>query len=346
MTDTSNNENVKNSENKTKKASTKYDSPWKDILQTYFKEFMQFFFPAGHDLIDWTKKIEFLDKELEEVTKDAEIGRRFADKLVKLYLKNGEEEWLLVHVEVQSQEESDFAARIYTYNYRIYDRYKKTVVSLAVLGDSNPNWKPSQFGYSLFGCTLNFQFPVVKLVDYQQRLSELEKDNNPFATVVMAHLAALNTISDRNERKVQKLALVRRLYEQGLQEQDVINLFAFIDWMMTLPPNLEVEFNKEVQQLEARQSMKYITSIERNAREEGKKEGKEEGKEEGKKETLIKGISLGLRLKFGNSGRDLLPEIEAIEDVNILDAILEAIETVATLDELRQIYQLTNEDKA
>ncbi len=282
-------------------------------------------------------KIEFLDKELEEVTKDAEIGRRFADKLVKLYLKNGEEEWLLVHVEVQSQEESDFAARIYTYNYRIYDRYKKTVVSLAVLGDSNPNWKPSQFGYSLFGCTLNFQFPVAKLVDYQQRLSELEKDNNPFATVVMAHLAALNTTSDRNERKVQKLALVRRLYEQGLQEQDVINLFAFIDWMMTLPPNLEAEFNKEVQQLEARQSMKYITSIERNAREEGKKEGKEE--------TLIKGIALGLRLKFGNSGQDLLPEIEAIEDINILDAILEAIETTDTVDELRQTYQPANGDK-
>jgi hypothetical protein len=270
---------------------------------------------------------------LKNLCKDAEIGRRFADKLVKLYLKNGEEEWLLVHVEVQSQEESYFAARIYTYNYRIYDRYKKTVVSLAVLGDSNPNWKPSQFGYSLFGCTLNFQFPVVKLVDYQQRLSELEKDNNPFATVVMAHLAALNTTRNRNERKVQKLALVRRLYEQGLKEQDVINLFAFIDWMMTLPPNLEAEFNKEVQQLEARKSMKYITSIERNAREEGKKE------------TLIKAIALGLRLKFGNSGQELLPEIEVIEDVKTLDAILEAIETTDTVDDLRQIYQSENGDK-
>jgi hypothetical protein len=54
---------------------TAYDSPWKDILQTYFEEFMQFFFPTAHNQIDWTKKLEFLDKELEEVTKDAEIGR-------------------------------------------------------------------------------------------------------------------------------------------------------------------------------------------------------------------------------------------------------------------------------
>ena len=271
---------------KSKNPPTEYDSPWKDILQTNFKEFMQFFFPAAHDEIDWTKKIDFLDKELEEVTKDAEIGRRFADKLVKLYLNNGEEQWVLVHVEVQSQEESDFAARMYTYNYRIYDRYKKSVASLAILGDDNSNWKPSQFGYSLFGCTLNFQFPIVKLLDYQLLLSELEIDGNPFATVVMAHLAAMNTRSDRNERKVQKLALVQRLYQQGFKKQDIINLFAFIDWMLTLPSDLSAEFDKELQQLEARQSMKYVTSIERNAR----------------KESLLEGIEVGLSVKFGSEG--------------------------------------------
>jgi hypothetical protein len=318
-------------DNQPKNPPTAYDSPWKDILQIYFKEFMQFFFPAVHDQIDWTREIQFLDKELEEVTKDAEIGRRFADKLVKLYLKNGQEELLLVHVEVQAQEEQEFAARMYTYNYRIYDKYKKSVMSIAVLADSNPNWRPSQFGYSLYGCTLNFQFPTVKLIDYQQRLAELENDRNPFATVVLAHLTALNTTSDRNERKVQKLALVRRLYEQGFEKQDILNLFAFIDWMLTLPPNLEAEFNIEVQQLEARRPMKYVTSIERDARKEGKKEA------------LIKGISLGLRLKFGDRGQDLLPEIEAIEDVDTLEAILEAIGTTATVDELRQTYQPTIE---
>jgi hypothetical protein len=59
---------------------TEYDSPWKDIIQIYFPEFMKFFFPAAYDEIDWDKGIEFLDKELQEAVKDAEIGRRFADK--------------------------------------------------------------------------------------------------------------------------------------------------------------------------------------------------------------------------------------------------------------------------
>ena len=44
------------------------------------------------------------------MVRDAELGRRKADKLVKLYRTNGEENWILVHVEVQSQEEDDFPA--------------------------------------------------------------------------------------------------------------------------------------------------------------------------------------------------------------------------------------------
>jgi cell division protein ZapA (FtsZ GTPase activity inhibitor) len=257
------------SDEATKNPPTKYDSPWKDILEIYFKDFIEFFFPVAYNQIDWTKKIEFLDKELQEVTKDAEIGRRYADKLIKVHLKNGKEEWVLVHIEVQSQEEDDFALRMYIYNYRIFDKYKKTVASLAVLGDAKENWRPSSFGYNLFGCSLNFEFPIVKLIDYQQRLTELENSGNPFATVVLAHLAALNTTEDRSERKVQKLALVRSLYEKGFDEQEVINLLAFIDWMLTLPPDIEAEFKLELKQLEAGREMKYVTTFERDARQEG-----------------------------------------------------------------------------
>lgn len=54
---------------------------------------------------------------------------------------------------------------------------------------------------------------------------------------------------------------------------------------------------------------------------------------------LLEGISLGLKLKFGTEGNSLLPEISAQRDVEQLRAILAGLETVNTLDELRQIYQ-------
>lgn len=206
------------------------------------------------------------------------------------------------------------------------------------MGDEGINWRPNQFGYDLFGCRVDFQFPIVKLLEYKHKQADLEVSRNPFATVVMAHLAALETRSDRLKRKQEKLALVRRLYEQGFRREEVINLLAFIDWMLTLPSELEQEFQYELERLEVERKMRYVTSFERLGIEKGMEEGIEQSKNQLRR-GLIKGISWGLKLKFGESGQSLLPEIESIEDVEKLSAILEAIETVDSVDELRKIYQ-------
>jgi len=118
----------------------------------YFAEFMAFFFPQAHAGIDWSRGHEFLDKKLQQVVRDAELGRRRADKLVKVWRKNGDEAWVLVHVEVQAWEEAAFAERMYVYNYRLFDRYRRRVASLAVLGDEREGWRPNRFGYELWGC--------------------------------------------------------------------------------------------------------------------------------------------------------------------------------------------------
>ena len=302
---------------------TEFDSPWKDILQRYFEEFMLFFFPQAHGEIDWTREPEFLDKELQQVIRDAELGRRLVDKLVKIYRIGGEETWVLVHIEVQAQEESDFSARMYTYNYRIYDLYKRSVASIAILGDDRADWRPSQFGYQLFGCRVDFQFPVIKLLDYQQRQSELEASRNPFATVVMAHLAAVQTRNDRLQRKQQKLALVRRLYSLGFEREDIINLFQFIDWMMSLPLELEREFWQEFRDFEESRRMRYVTSVERLGIRLG----------------LLEAIELGLELKFGTQALAIMDSVSRIYDIEQLRAIKSGIKTVSNLEELRQIYQ-------
>jgi hypothetical protein len=306
---------------------TEFDTPWKDILQFYFKDFMLFFFPQAHGEIDWTYTPVFLDKELQQVVRDAALGRRLVDKLVKIHRTGGEETWVLVHVEVQAQEESDFAGRMFTYNYRIYDRYKRSVASLAVLGDERTKWRPSQFGYELFGCKVDFQFPVVKLLDYEQRWSELETSRNPFATVVMTHLKAQETCQNRIERKRWKLTLTKRLYELGFEREDVINLFGFIDWMMSLPEELQQEFEQELSQYEEEKKMSYITSIERRGIQKGIELG------------LIEGIELALELRFGSLGLSLVPEISQINDIEKLRAIKAALKTVQTVEEIRSIYQ-------
>lgn len=325
---------------------TEFDSPWKDILQRYFEEFILFFFPQAHEQIDWTSTPEFLDKELQQVVRDAELGRRLADKLVKIYLKSGSLAWVLIHIEIQSQEESDFAERMFSYHYRIYDRYKISVASLAVLGDERKNWRPNQFGYELFGCSIGFRFPVVKLLDYRQQWSALEESRNPFATVVMAHLKANETRENRNQRKEWKLSLTRRLYELRFEREDVINLFQFIDWVMSLPLQLEQEFWQEVIQLEEERRMPYITSVERIGIQKGIEQGIEQERQQSRqlfRQILLESIELGLELKFGSEGLNLLPEISLLQDIEQLRAVQAGLRTVSTVEELRQIYQPATE---
>ena len=62
-----------------------YDSPWKEALERYFPQFLAFLFPQIHAEIDWGRGWEFLDKELQQVVRDAELGRRLVDKLVKVW---------------------------------------------------------------------------------------------------------------------------------------------------------------------------------------------------------------------------------------------------------------------
>ncbi|MEY6434311.1 cytosolic protein, partial [Thioalkalicoccus limnaeus] len=93
-----------------------YDSPWKTVLERYFAEFLAFFFPEAHAGIDWTQGYTLLDKELQKVVRDAKLGRRWADSLVRVTGTDGQEDWVLVHVEVQGRNEADFAQRMFVYN--------------------------------------------------------------------------------------------------------------------------------------------------------------------------------------------------------------------------------------
>lgn len=78
-----------------------YDSPWKDILEAYFRQFLAFFFPLIEKDLNWKKGYEFLDKEFQSIVKEAEIGRRYLDKLIRVWRKDDLETWLLIHIEVQ-----------------------------------------------------------------------------------------------------------------------------------------------------------------------------------------------------------------------------------------------------
>ncbi len=69
------------------------DSPWKTLLERYFRAFLEWFFPNIAAEIDWTRGHEFLDKELQRIARRAKEKRRYADKLAKVWRRDGTETW-------------------------------------------------------------------------------------------------------------------------------------------------------------------------------------------------------------------------------------------------------------
>jgi hypothetical protein len=325
-----------------------FDSPWKEALERYFSAFLAFFFPQAHDDIDWSRGYEFLDKELQQVARDAELGRRLVDKLVRVWRKPGEETWVLVHIEIQGQRDPEFARRMYVYNYRLFDRYARKVASLGVLADEQPGWRPQAFGYEMWGCEVGIRFPIVKLLDLADRLDELEESANPFAVVALAHLQTLATHDEPERRLEWKLRIVRGLYRRGYGREDVLELFRVIDWIMGLPEELIERFDDSLDELEREIQMPYITSIERKGiargREEGLALGRKEGLEEGRQEGRQEGLVLGLRdaavavleARFDQVPAEIRSRIEGASDVEALKALHRRAATAATLEEFRQ----------
>jgi hypothetical protein len=122
-----------------------FDSPWKDALQRYLPQFLAFFFPALAADIDWGRGYEALDKEFQQIIRRAKVGKGLADKLFKVWLRDGSEHWLLIHIEVQGEYEKAFPERMFRYNLAAYTVYNREVVSLAVLCDDRADWRPNTF---------------------------------------------------------------------------------------------------------------------------------------------------------------------------------------------------------
>jgi hypothetical protein len=250
-----------------------YDSPWKEALTRYLPEFLDFYFPLAYQAIDWTQPHTFLDQELAQIVRDSELGKRRIDRLVQVTTRTSEIEWVYIHIEVQSQVDSDFTERLFTYNYRLYDRYHRPVATLAVLADERLNWRPGGFSYNLFGSQMSFQFASVKILDYAPQLEELLENPNPFALVTAAHLLTQRTRKDVQARYAAKWRLAKLLYERDWGKQQIIDLFSIIDWLMTLPPELEKQLWTSISKLERNIKMPYVTSVERIGIEQGIEQG-------------------------------------------------------------------------
>lgn len=224
------------------------DILWKSILEDIFDDFLKFFFPNAETLFDLEKGFEYLDQELEQLfpTDADELTSKYVDKLVKVFCRSGAEAWLLVHIEVQGYRDEAFADRMFTYYYRIWDKYRKPITAFAILTDDCRHFLPGQFEQACLGTSVCFRFNSFKVLDQSE--AELEASDNPFAQVVLAvKLAIIGKRFSSGELYRLKIDLAKRLLKRDIPKRKVGRLLHFLKLYVILGnKELEKTYRKEV----------------------------------------------------------------------------------------------------
>ncbi|WP_042688411.1 hypothetical protein [Candidatus Glomeribacter gigasporarum] len=202
------------------------DPAWKILLDVYFPQWMAYFWPTLHQQIDWDKGFESLDSELQSVAREAAVGKRLVDKLFQVHSKEGRPCRVLTHVEIQGQRQTHFAQRLFEYYCRIYLLKGLPLITLVVLVDGDLHWRPQGYEIQVWGqSVLRFNFQIIKILDYRGKEAELDRHPNPFAAVVLAQLAALETKRNAQDRFDRRWQLTRKLFEKGLKRDEIEHLY-------------------------------------------------------------------------------------------------------------------------
>ena len=202
------------------------DKLWKGILFDFPNEFLVYFFTKYQHLFDFRKPVEFLDKELEELFPESVDNEKYVDKLLKVYLKDGEEHWILVHVEIQGYRDSSFEERMFIYYYRIYERFKMPITALAVFTDNEPKYYPKSFSKDFMGTRLSYEFNTFKLLEHTEE--ELMQPGNPFSFVMQVARGAVGKLKSDNDLLDWKVILFKKLLKAGMDKVQIRALTNFL----------------------------------------------------------------------------------------------------------------------
>jgi hypothetical protein len=267
----------------------RYDLPWKALLSHDLRAFMAFYFPDFGARVDWRQRPRFHDKELTRSSFGAAPGVMVADILAEVGMRD--ERRVLVHIEVQAQRDATLAKRMYDYYSRIDEAYGLPVISLALLADEHPNWRPDSFLQRCEDTTMTFAFSTAKLLDYLTDIDALEASDNPVAWLTLAHWRSQQACHDPKKLYAAKLHLTALLFRHGWSKKRILVLFDAINWMMTLPEPYQRRYWQAVRRLGKENKMKLLNPLEQMFFDDGIKRGLEQGLEQG----LERGLERGRR---------------------------------------------------
>jgi predicted transposase/invertase (TIGR01784 family) len=299
------------------------DALWKGIIETLARDFIAFFYPALYDRMDKRRDPDFLDKELAALQQPSASRMRHADKLVKVHLNGGGEQWMLIHVEVQGYKDEDFAQRMFQYFYRIYDKYGKAPLGLAIYTDRHVHLHQRQFIHELFDTKVTYSFKIFSIISHSPE--DLRQSGNIFGLILEIARRALDDYEDDSAIIQTKMEMIRYYFSQGLEKETFRSIMDFIRMYLRFQNQSSNRiFEQQLQELHLNQESMGI-------REAILKDAEEQGMEKGVNQGLKRGITLEKQkviLRARNKGFEIseiadlvdLPEEEVLKILQAHDS--------------------------
>ena len=324
------------------------DQLFKELLQGFLSDFMELFFPDVHKRLNFFK-ITFLDKE---VFTDFPTGeRRYPDVVAQIETTDGEIEFILLHIEVQTERDREVPFRMFEYYITLHLRYRQPIFPIVLyLAPGTKGMTREVYSKHLFGEEwLRFQYAVVGVPD----MGEVECPPHlaAFASAMRAWMRSSNP--DRVSRKID---CIRPIFASELDDAKKYLLLCVVDQALRLP-SLEDQYVREAITSEfgkEPEKMKIMNLWERFGYEKGQEEGLEKGLEKGLEEGIEKGREEGikegikegeekgallmllrfLRRKFGEIPADLVSRIESLHNPEQLEAVMDSAIIANTLSDI------------
>ncbi|KAM3091439.1 Rpn family recombination-promoting nuclease/putative transposase [Phormidesmis sp. 146-35] len=294
-----------------------HDRLFKELLTTFFAEFLDLFLPEIASTIE-RDSIQFLPQEY---FADLTSGE---DKIIDLLVEvkqSGEEVGFLVHIEAQSYTQSNFARRMFFYFARLYQKYVQRIYPIVVFSFDEPlRAEPQTHTVEFSGLkVLEFNFAAIQLnqLDWRNFIDQ----PNPIAAALMSKMRIAP--QDRPRVKAECLRLLTTL---RLDPAKTRLISGFVDTYLRLNEVEEPLFAEEIGKLEAteqEQIMEITTSW--------MAQGIEQGMAQGERSLIFRLLAR----KVGEVPEALRRQIEALP-IEQLESLGEALLDFSSVSDLER----------
>ncbi|MBP2112459.1 Rpn family recombination-promoting nuclease/putative transposase [Paenibacillus silagei] len=271
-----------------------HDEAFKKLLETFYQEFIDLFFPELGAMLDYSET-RFLMQELlvDIVGEEA----RELDLLLETRYK-GLDGYILIHLEPQSYKDHEFRERMFIYFSRLFERYRKDhklIIPIAIFTSDEVREEQDTLEMSIpEHSILRFQFLKVELRKQNWRRF-IDSDN-----AVAAALLAKMGYTTREAREVRREFLRMFMKLRARLDQGRLALIMSVADLYFKPDRAQDEeilreliddYSEEgeviMELMPAWKRWGYEEGI-AEGMEKGIEKGKAEGKEEGQAETIRK----------------------------------------------------------